>query len=269
MTKLVHHRFPLPAAGLAVALVVSGVLADAQTQPVPNMGQQISPLAPQGSQFGPLNLDLLGNAAWLVGQAVTTVVSPDQKTLLILTSGYNREFISSNAGLMGPFGPLSTEFVFVYDISAATPVKKQILPIIPNSYSGIVFDPAGKAFYVTGGPSDNVHIFALNDSTGMWGESIRSTPLPAWPLALGHTAGGLGVGVLPCAAGVAISKDGQTLVVANYYNDSITVFTGGLGNWTMVPGPSRKTPGLDLRPGKSRATRSPVRRAANTRFGWW
>ena len=36
----------------------------------------------------------------------------------------------------------------------------------------------------------------------------------------------------PCAAGVAISNDGQTLVVANYYNDSITVFTGGLGNWS-------------------------------------
>jgi len=38
--------------------------------------------------------------------------------------------------------------------------------------------------------------------------------------------------------------DGQTLVVANYYNDSITVFTGGLGHWS-------KLSELDLRPGKS------------------
>jgi len=52
------------------------------------------------------------------------------------------------------------------------------------------------------------------------------------------------VGVSPCAAGVAISIDGQTLVVANYYNDSITVFTGGLGHWS-------KLSELDLRPGKS------------------
>ena len=54
-----------------------------------------------------------------------------------------------------------------------------------------------------------------------------------------------------CADGVAVSKDGQTLVVANYYNDSISVFTGGLGHWPMVPGPDPKTRGLDLRPGKS------------------
>jgi DNA-binding beta-propeller fold protein YncE len=43
---------------------------------------------------------------------------------------------------------------------------------------------------------------------------------------------------------VAISNDGQTLVVANYYNDSITVFNGGLGNWSQGTE-------LDLRPGKS------------------
>jgi hypothetical protein len=33
------------------------------------------------------------------------------------------------------------------------------------------------------------------------------------------------------------------LAVANYYNDSITMFTGGLGIWNMV------TPDIDLRPG--------------------
>jgi DNA-binding beta-propeller fold protein YncE len=52
------------------------------------------------------------------------------------------------------------------------------------------------------------------------------------------------VGVYPCAAGVAVSNDGQTMVVANYYNDSITVFTGGLGKWSLW----RE---LDLRPGKN------------------
>lgn len=33
---------------------------------------------------------LADNPDWLAGQAVTTVVSPDKKTLLVLTSGYNR-----------------------------------------------------------------------------------------------------------------------------------------------------------------------------------
>jgi DNA-binding beta-propeller fold protein YncE len=40
---------------------------------------------------------------------------------------------------------------------------------------------------------------------------------------------------------------GQTLVVANYSNDSVTVFRGGLGNWAKVSE-------LDLRPGDGTAT---------------
>ena len=59
---------------------------------------------------------------------------------------------------------------------------------------------------------------------------------------------------MPCAAGVAISNDGQTLVVANYYNDSITVFTGGLGKWSELG----EEPELDLRPGKSNPAQAGV-----------
>lgn len=71
-------------------------------------------------------------------------------------------------------------------------------------------------------------------------------------LPLGHSAG-VGLGVHPCAAGLAISQDGQTLVAANYYNDSITVFRGGLGNWWM-------TREIDLRPGKNDPSQSGVPR---------
>ena len=218
------------------------------------MGQQITPLAPQGSRFEPMNPDLPDNPAWLAGQAVTTVVSPDGKTLLVLTSGYNRVYNANGT----PFKlPDSKEYVFIYDISTHTPVKKQVVQI-PNTYNGIVFDPSGKAFYVSGGmgdfpfdkAGDNVHIVTLS-ADGTWVEQ------PGTELALGHGAGlGLAVPndglvpinsmvcVQPCAAGVAISNDGKTLVVANYYNDSITVFSGGLGNWS-------KGTELDLRPGKS------------------
>ena len=61
-------------------------------QALPNLGQQITPLAPPNSRFEPMNPDLPDNPAWLAGQAVTTVVSPDGKTLLVLTSGYNRVY---------------------------------------------------------------------------------------------------------------------------------------------------------------------------------
>ncbi|MCX5733544.1 MAG: beta-propeller fold lactonase family protein, partial [candidate division NC10 bacterium] len=255
MTRKVRERFQLSAAGLTLALVISGALGcgHSNVQVLPNMGQQITPLAPQGSQFQPMNPDLSDKPAWLAGQAVTTVVSPDHKTLLVLTSGYNRVF---NTNTPRPSGPDSAEYVFIYDISTPTPLKKQVVKI-PNTYNGIVFDPSGNAFYVAGGGDDNVHIMTLS-ANGTWGE-----PGPA--LALGHTKGGNGltgqsdagqgainlqVGVKPCAAGVAISTDGKTLVVANYYNDSITVFNGGLGHWST----GRE---LDLRPGKNIASPQP------------
>lgn len=220
---------------------------------LPNMSQQITPLAPKDSRFETLNPDLSDKPAWLAGQAVTTVVSPDHKTLLVLTSGYNRVY-KNNTPI--PHWPDSNEYVFIYDISTATPVKKQVVQI-PNTYNGIVFDPSGKAFYVPGGSNDNIHIITRN-AAGTWEER------PGTALALGHGMGNglvgkadvgagsinLQVGVKPCAAGVAISNDGKTLVVANYYNDSITVFNGGLGNWS-------KAREGDLRPGKSLASPQP------------
>lgn len=42
-------------------------------QGLPNMGQKISPLAPQGSTFEALNPGLADNPDWLAGQAATTV----------------------------------------------------------------------------------------------------------------------------------------------------------------------------------------------------
>jgi YVTN family beta-propeller protein len=216
-------------------------------QLLPNMGQQITPLAPADSRFEALNPALPDRPDWLAGQAVTTVVSPDHGTLLVLTSGFNRVF---NTPTSVPYLPDSYEYVFIYDISTGTPVKKQVVKI-PNSYNGIVFDPSGAAFYVAGGADDNVHIITRG-ADGTWSE-----PGPA--LALNHNRLGNGlagpgdagtgsinlqVGVKPCAAGVAISNDGKTLAVANYYNDSITVFNGGLGYWSA--GRER-----DLRPGKS------------------
>ncbi|MGA2183418.1 MAG: bifunctional YncE family protein/alkaline phosphatase family protein [Bryobacteraceae bacterium] len=264
MTREVHKRFALRAAGLMLALVVSSALAIAQ--PVPNMGQTLTPLAPPGSQFVTLNPHLADNPDWLASQAMSTAVSPDHKTLLVLTSGYNRVYI---LGVPAPpypwYGPDSNEYVFVYDISNPTPVFRQAVQI-PNTYSGIVFDPSGTHFYVAGGENDNVHTVTLTGGT--WVEE-----LPA-KLAMNHRLGiGLNiqpngalavnsqVGVYPCAAGVAISNDGQTLVVANYYNDSITVFTGGYGNWAMT------TANLDLRPGYS-AT-NPQTGVAGGEYPFW
>ena len=60
MKRTVLATFPTSLTGLALALVISNVLAYAQpkTQAVPNMGQQITPLAPQGSRFEGLDPEL-------------------------------------------------------------------------------------------------------------------------------------------------------------------------------------------------------------------
>ena len=287
-------------------------------QVIPNMGQSITPLLPAGSSFQFLDTGMVitdpFNAQvppveWLAGQAVSTAVSPDGATLLILTSGYNRVF----QGPFPLFDPLySSEYIFIYNIAGHTPVFQQAVPI-PNSYHGIVWDPiiANHAFYVSGGMGDapygtdpvpyplanngdNVHIIAQDQSTGIWskvaeldlGQDIPAQGQnPAQTVAGGHPSGnGLpvpnnsfasvnaAVFVAPCAAGVAISDDGQTLVVANYFNDTITVFTGGLTAWVQqwVPdtlsaqghkGTMQGTE-LDLRPGKAIPSPAPGMPAA-------
>jgi DNA-binding beta-propeller fold protein YncE len=279
-------------------LTITVNAAAAGVQFIPNMNQWITPLLPTGSQFVPLDTGLIVDGKdWMAGQAVSTVVSPDGMTLLVLTSGFNR--VMDATGTQDP--DMSQEYVFVYDISTGAPVMKQVVTI-PNSYSGIAFDPlqrvvAGQprynAFYVSSGmgdypytrspytsvndhpddfvsgtpANDNVHVFALNSAGTTWEEQPE--------LALGHTwNGGVGFGVQPCAAGVAVSDNGQTLVVANYYNDSITVFTGGMGNWAPLSTLTAEEPGglqnkgeLDLRPGK--AASSPLPGTPGGEYPYW
>ena len=118
------------------------------TQLIPNTGQLITPTAPSAARFEPLNPNLPDFPEYIVGQAVTTVESPDGKTLLILTSGYNRLNATCGANVGTMLATDSNEYVFVYDVSEKIPVKKQLLQV-PNTYNGITFDPSGKSFCVS------------------------------------------------------------------------------------------------------------------------
>lgn len=271
------------ASGNTSAIVNFTVMAQpSQTELIPNMNQLITPLAPVNSSFQPLIPGLPKYPSWQAGQAVSTAVSPDGNTLLILTSGYNRIYFPLGTAYGGYINADSTafdyanseEYIFVYDISKGAPVQKQVLTI-PNSYNGVTFDPTGQAFYVSGGmgdypfingtpapvktgvvfsgPGDDVHVFALNSGKTAWVEQPELVMNHGSGLALNATNQGFVpvnsmIAVQPMAAGVAVSSDGQTMAVANYYNDSITMFTGGLNNWTRV------TPDIDLRPGDGTST---------------
>jgi len=187
-------------------------------------------MAARGANFETLNPGLPDFPNFVAGQAISTAVSPDKHILLILTSGYNL-----NSGPEGSTVPsASQEYVFVYNIGGSKPAQHQVLKV-PNTFVGICFSPDGKEFYVSGGKDDNVHTFSLA-SSGQWEENGQ-------PIPLGHHSGlGLNTGKEPLSAGgIAVTANGRTLVVANIYNDSIS----------LIDLATRKVAAeLDLRPGK-------------------
>src|SRR5262252_6424596 len=228
-------RSRLIAASLACApcALAASAAADAGSDVLPN-NQVITPTAARGSTFSTLNPGLPDNPGYVVGQAVTTAVSPDGRTLLVLTSGYNRVVDADGNNIASQ----SNEYVFIFDISHGRAVQKQV----PNTFMGLTFAPDGKTFYVSGGHDDNVHVYALG--AGGWAESGSPIDL-AHPFHAGNglfsNAPGFGNAVDSQAAGVAVTADGRKLVVANFENDSITV---------LDVASRSKVAELDLRPGK-------------------
>src|SRR5262249_51797974 len=174
-------------------------------------GQYTTPLALPGAVQQFLNPGLPAYPDFIAGEAVRAQLSPDGTTLAILCAGQN--------SLYKPDGTLdvanSTQFIFLYDVSGHhrdRPVLKQVIQQT-NSHVGLVFSPDGGTLYAAAGRDDAV--YAYTKSGGLW-SLARTIPL-------GHMGVGLGGGVLPNASGLGVSADGKTLVVANNYNDSISV----------------------------------------------
>ncbi len=252
MHKIQMTRHGLAASVLAVTAMFTMQSANAQLNSggpqILSTGQRITPLAAYGSRFEQLNPNLADNPEYTVGQAVTTALSPDGKTLLILTSGFNVVNYADGAKAGQPNVADSTEFVFIYDVTSGEAVRKQVIQVA-NTYSGMAFNPNGQQFYVSGGKDDVVHVYGL--TAGTWAEAQM-------PVALGHLAlanpargnfGGLGLITPPMAAGLAVSQDGNTIVVCNYENDSISILSASSSGWA-------KSGELDLRPGKIDPTKT-------------
>ncbi len=220
-------------------------------------GMSITPTAARGTALLPLNPDMPGRPEFTADHPITTALSPDGNTLLVLTSGFNR---ISNIKAK-PVPEFSNEYVFVFDVTQnpdarqSAPIKRQVLQVA-NTYMGMAWAPDGKRFYVAGGSDDNVHVFelitrikssALQDN--FWAESLP-------PIALGHKAG-LGINTdemvkgketKPLAAGLAVSADGTRLVVANNMNDSVSVIDLAA---KLDLSAKKVVAELDLRPGKN------------------
>ncbi|WP_294210620.1 bifunctional YncE family protein/alkaline phosphatase family protein [uncultured Sphingomonas sp.] len=193
-------------------------------QPLPT-GQRLTPTAAPGARFEPLVARTGPDPAYVVDGAAAIARRPDGREMLVLTSGFNR--------FNGPDGKVvaaqSVQYIFRYAIDGHGSRRVQTLTV-PNSYGGIAWRPDGRGFVVGGGVDDNVHVFGWSGGRYVETATIR----------LGHAAG-LGAGVKPQAAGVAVSPDGHYGLVANYYNDSVSLLD--LDRGTVIAE-------QDLRPGK-------------------
>src|SRR5216683_556331 len=174
-------------------------------------GQYITPMALSGSVQQFLNPGLPAYPNFVAGEAVRSQLSPDGKTLAIICAGQN--------SLDKPDGTVdtanSTQYIFLYNVAGPNKTKPALLQVIQqtNAHVGLVFAPDGKTLYAAGGKDDVVYAYTVTGST--W--SLAGT------IPLGHGAKGVGLSVQPNASGLGISADGKTLVVANNYNDSISV----------------------------------------------
>jgi DNA-binding beta-propeller fold protein YncE len=213
--------------GLGLAALASGAaLAAGAAWAAPEFtptGQFITPTAAPGAIFQQLNPHLPEDPNYTAGQAGSVALSPDGKTLLILTSGFNLYFGTEGK----PIPALSKEYVFVFDVSGARPVQTQAIKV-DNTFLGLAWAPSGQRFYVSGGVDDDVHEFAK----GADGYAAART------FTLGHAAG-VGLAVKPSAGALAVSPDGARLLVANFQNDSVSVID-------LASGAMREQ---DLRPG--------------------
>jgi YVTN family beta-propeller protein len=200
---------------LASTALAEPNLAHAAPNPPLATGQYVTPLAVNGAVQQYLNPGLAAYPNFIAGEAVRSQLSPDGNTLAIITAGQN--------SLYKPNGAVdtanSTQYVFLYNVGGANksaPALSQVLKQT-NSHVGLVFSPDGNTLYAAGGNDDAVYVYAK--SGGSWAQAAK--------VALGHSAthanAGVGLSVQPNAGGLGLSADGKTLVVANNYNDSISV----------------------------------------------
>lgn len=205
--------------GLAAALMTLavGLPARAATPVQLATGQLVTPSAVRGAVQQFLNPGLPAYPNFIAGEAVRSQLSPDGRTLAVLCAGMN--------SLDKPDGTTdtanSTQYIFIYDVSGEhreSPALRQVIKQT-NAHVGLAFSPDGNTLYASSGRDDSV--YAYTNVGGTWTLGAN--------LSLGHNNTGIGVGVSPNAAGLAVSRDGRTLVVANNYNDSISVIDTASG----------------------------------------
>jgi DNA-binding beta-propeller fold protein YncE len=185
-----------------------------------------------------------GNAD--ASEAVNSALSPDGKTLLVMTNGWNKNNDQPDGtpitfptldpvtgAKVGSTG--NDEWVFVFRIGQHGEATKLQQINIPNTYSGLTWTPDGSRFYVSGGDDDRVYIYKPSGSQYvpdtpfilLGHNSNQTAPIPHYDGSLlkGTKAAAAAPALVRGAvvAGIALSRDGKTLVAANFENDSLSI----------------------------------------------
>jgi DNA-binding beta-propeller fold protein YncE len=196
-------------------------------------GKSITPTAARGAIFQDLNPHHPGAPDVRANGAAALAVSPDGRRLAILTSGYNRNFgpdAKTNSPDKFYVPELSTEYVFLFDITGPQPEQLQVLTV-PNTFQGLSWAPSSDRLFASGGLDDTVVEFIRTDNMFAAGRTFK----------LGHRKG-VGLETAhPETGALAVSPDGKTLLVANLQNDSVSLLDLASGQIIAEQ---------DLRPGK-------------------
>lgn len=226
-------------------------------------GQYLTATAAPGSSYQRLATGLRADGNADADDAVSSSLSPDGKTMLVLTSGFNVSINYENgapilfpvldpktgkpatfknpnyAGATTQNSLNQAEWVFVYDVSKGTARKLQQIPI-DDTFDGLAWDPTADRFYVSGGIDDRVLVYKAQTAgtasktyvpdapfVVLNHNSLDTLPIPKYnggilkntPAA--KAAPALRTGAV--LAGFDVSKDGKTMVAANFENASATV----------------------------------------------
>src|SRR6516165_8908529 len=130
----------LVSAGMTNALPNARVSDDDEKKSPTPPGLYITPTALPHSVQQVLNPGLANYPNFVAGEAVKAVVSPDGRTLAILTAGQNSLI---NAAGSAVDTAASTQFVFLYNIADTNktrPVLKQVIQQL-NAHVGLVWAP--------------------------------------------------------------------------------------------------------------------------------
>ena len=248
-----------------ICAVVLCVLApvSAAAAPVPQAylptGQILTPTAAPGAIYQRLRTDLRPDGNADASGAVSTALSPDGSALLVLASGYNSGFFTTNGlpilfnvpdpltGRASSTTTANAQWVYVYDVLSRVPTVRGRFHV-PNTYCGLSWSSDGHSFAVSGGADDRVYAFSTTGSKVrnsanqayrldapeflLGHNSAQLAPLPNYDggLLKGTLAGGplgdaqyLTYGFGAVAAGLALSRNDRTLFVANLQNDSLSI----------------------------------------------